>query len=179
MRHRSSAMAPGEMRAGWGLAIADVCDVTSLKTEGPLMKLGGVVEGADQTSWAAEMEGLRKALVIGRELQTALHVIIDNRVVQEGLRNVLMRTMKLPRYGFRRWMDIAKLLEGMTDKVSWSWVPSHGKREHWQPDVDSHGEANFWRELNRLADTATGDGAEQQWKRYRVEQQAEAWPCVA
>ena len=154
--------------AGWGLSIAG-------RDSTPCFSTGGVVAGSDQTSWAAEMEALRKALVLVKEFCIALHVIIDNKVVQEGLGRILHNTMKLPRYGFQRWMDIAHLLQG-TSEVTCSWIPSHGKRERWQPDVDSFGDAKKWRELNRIADEAAGDGANSQWARYRVDRQAEAWP---
>ena len=138
----------GETRvASWGAALKGVAGQAS-----------GYVPGMDQCSTAAETWALLQFIValdaVARERQLSTWpctVLIDNRTVQRRLAQA--HSAPNPPQAWRLWHQIHGIAARL--EVQSRWVPSHGKREDWQPPLNE-GDAADWRALNKSADEAAG-----------------------
>ena len=137
----------GHLSAGWG-AIVEQGPGSSL--------IHGPVEGADQTSWAAETVAALKVLHAAKVANRNVVMLIDNSTVLSDVKRVIGGQPRLPKYGFKYWHYMRGLVEGLSHRAY--WVPSHGKRPRWRPD-DPQGDPIQWRSLNSRADLAAGRGA--------------------
>ena len=81
-----------------------------------------------------------------------MHIIIDNKSVQVAFQQLLNNTLKLPRYGFGRWVLLKQY--AANGGLATSWVPSHGKSKLWSPPSRGLGSLAQWRALSASADTA-------------------------
>ena len=66
--------------AGWAIAY-----VSSGSTE----KTAGLMAGADQSSYAAELEAIRRLVKANKEAKRTIHVLIDNKSVVDGQQSIM------------------------------------------------------------------------------------------
>jgi hypothetical protein len=136
-----------------------------------------VVQGIDQTSFAAELAGAVAVLRAAVRARAAVHLVIDNRGVQRGVAQRLAGCMPQPRFCFGTWAEVDRLagkLRELRIESQCTWIPSHGKKmEQWVPPPGLSGER--LRRLNDEADVAASALAERRWTREReAENRAEA-----
>ena len=139
---------------------------------------GGKVSGADQSSYAAELEALYQAIMACEgQRRLAVHIFIDNKAVLEQLvlTTEAISTKKevvLPRYSFARWSSMAKTIKDSEIKVTAEHVPSHGKRmDSWMPE---RYDALLARRLNDREDIEAQRGATSQQLRYEEGMRSQA-----
>jgi len=146
--------------AGWGIAVAQ-----PNRTVG--YSIHGVVSGADQSSWAAELEAVTKLLRAAKEAERrGMVVMIDNLCVCRGVAALAAKDFKMPKWGFGRWAVVKQLIEDLGHSIQAHWLPSHDKQPDWSPPDASLGSAEEWRRLNQVADEKAGEGAANQEVRY-------------
>jgi hypothetical protein len=128
------------------------------------------ISGVDQTSWAAELEALT-LLLVARAAAPAcnqhIRVIVDcfnivdtAKAVMSAIMDGTISTYAYPCWGYGRWQYLAQILDTPTiDTIQIISLPSHGKHANWTPPDDIHGDAQTYRKLNGLADTAAKEGA--------------------
>ena len=136
-----------------------------------------VVQGIDQTSFAAELAGAIAVLRAAVRARAAVHLVIDNRGVQRGVAQRLAGCVPQPRFCFATWAEVDRLateLRKLRVDSECTWVPSHGKKmEEWMPPPGLSGVRV--RRLNDRADVAASALAERRWTCERqAESQAEA-----
>jgi len=93
-----------------------------------------------------------------------MNVIVDNRTVVDGVKAFKNGSTVLPKYGFARWLHMARLLRSLPD-VHAHWVPAHDRNDRWRPPFGSVSE---WRALNHEADRAADSGRRSSDVHYRV-----------
>lgn len=149
--------------AGWGIAIS---------VDGEARTEKGMVVGADQSSYAAELQGLAKIIRVNANIKKKLWVLVDNKAVVDGFTEIQSTLAKekgywLPRGHAGSWNDIRKGLKtGQEVKVE--WIPSHGKRTgEWK--TESGYDEGVCREINDKADKYAGEAAKEQKLRYMFE----------
>ena len=102
--------------------------------------------------------------VLQQEGISSVHIIIDNKSVQVAFQQLLNNALKLPRYGFGRWVLLKQY--AANGGVATSWVPSHGKSKLWSPPARGLGSLAQWRALNASADTAATTGLDAYGKQH-------------
>ena len=150
--------------AGWGIAI---------KEGDQRQKEGGMVKGADQSSYAAELEALRQLIKANKTENRTLRILCDNksvvdefRKIQESLDNKVPDE-KIPRFHFGSWLEIKENLEAQGNQII-EWIPSHGKQQGRWEGGGQYSEPEC-RRLNREADEIAGEYSKRQQERYGLE----------
>ena len=111
---------------------------------------GAVVNGADQSNWAAELDAVHTLVLAAYVAKVRVYVFIDNKDVQVTFKMLNQGELIVPRYGFQRWLDLkAHVQHDM--KHDCEWIPSHDKRPDWTP-LHSIITAQQARKLNAGAD---------------------------
>ena len=125
-------------RASWGIACTDGSTFC------------GAVSGVEQTSHAGERTALLHACLASKIANRPILILCDNEAVYLRFsRGISSERWAGDMYPF--WHFLRSLLVPGTSIV---WVPSHGKRELWQPPLGLTAAA--CRELNARADEAAG-----------------------
>ena len=139
----------GEEVATCGAAYAIDC---SGESELEVITTRKVVAGMTHNAYTAELEALLEATFQLEGTQRDYVVAIDNKSVQQQFEGVLTGLVKLPRFQFGQWFEIAWHVHsaGVNRTRDTLWIPSHGKRDgEWKPRV---GVEERWRKLNDEAD---------------------------
>ena len=147
--------------AGWGFAIGKA-------DYRPGKAYNGCVTGADQSSWAGQMEAMTMAVMCASAAQVDVTLLIDNSSALNGLCDLIEDRFTLPKFGFGRWSKLIPHLVGRNHCAY--WVPSHDKKASWKPPVTDFGDAKVWRELNDSADVQAGKGKDSMLEFYKHEQ---------
>ena len=127
-----------------------------------------VVQGIDQTSFAAELAGAIAVLRAAVRARAAVHLVIDNRGVQRGVAQRLAGCVPQPRFCFATWAEVDRLateLRKLRVDSECTWVPSHGKKmEEWMPPAALSGVRV--RRLSDRANVAASALAERRWNEH-------------
>ena len=127
------------------------------------------VYGADQTSYASEVEAIRFISNAARHKGVRqIAWVVDNKAVVDGLQLLGNGSIHCPKYAFGKWAEIRTALYGIESHAY--WVPSHGKREDWDVPVSSLGSAPSWRLWNAKADSAAAVGRDNNEAAYQNEE---------
>ena len=124
----------------------------------------GSVSGADQSSWASEVEAVYQLTSAAANADKDCIIAIDNKSVGQTFACILAGKLQLPAYGFQRWAEIVPLCRNRNHV--YFWIPSHGKREDWRPPESVCGTNVEWRRINSRADFLAGEAAERQSTTY-------------
>ena len=148
------SVAPGVDAAGWGIAAQPWCEECFGNVEGQnpdrcvcsnIVRIKGMVDGADQTSWAGELWAVLRLTMALRDVgscQTQIVVAIDCKSVAEFFYALVHdeifntgRGVALPQWGYGVWNDIRDGLHrsGMAARLTVEWMPSHDKLASWSP----------------------------------------------
>ena len=147
----------------------------------------GIVDGADQSSWAAELAAVLHTVVASRIAHGKsrhnifrLHLAIDCLSVATTLIKIVEALLscvfvKLPIFGNSMWRDIEDALRLQPlHNLFVTWMPSHGKQANWCPPCSLFGNASVWRKANDRADVAAKEGPARQEQRYALRQREAA-----
>jgi hypothetical protein len=87
--------------------------------------------------------------------------IVDTaNAIITAIKDDTLSAYEYPCWGYGRWQYIAQSMDTPSiDTLERIWLPSHGKNANWAPPDDIHGDAQTYRKLNGLADTAAKEGA--------------------
>ena len=135
----------------------------AINGETAAVKVGGMLTGADQGNYCAELEAVWQLIQANREAREELRILTDNKAVVDGVRKLLGGEKWNPAYAFRRWEEMRAPLRGQQVRIE--WIPSHGKRADWKPDSTPL-TAQQCRSLNEAADEEAGRHCQRQKERY-------------
>lgn len=133
----------GKNLVGWGAMVVDVNGMSS--------DVKGSVPGADQTSWASELEAVCVVLnaIEDMEEEVEVTIAIDFKSVQNATRELIEVKEKggnlnamdfMSKCGFGRWGKVKNSLKQIKNvKIKAVWILSHGEKDNWTPEKEGFG----------------------------------------
>ena len=112
------------------------------------------MDGVDQTSYSAELEAIVQVTRANRDAKRLVW-IVDNQSVLYQTLSVGDGSIRLPRFSFGKWLEVAQT-SANCDMLG-GWVPSHDKHtDTWRPLLPDFGSADQWRQWNSASDVECG-----------------------
>ena len=144
---------PTTKRGAWAVSV--------LQEDGSHQGTAGRYHGMDSASAATEAEAALRLVRAAVEAQARFHVFIDNQAIQKNLDQCLRGVIRPDwRYAFAYWREVEELARTLPPGCRAHWVPSHGKKEGWQPPAPYRAEQIM--SLNDHADLAV-QAVESSW----------------